>query len=97
MSQPIVVDFQQLAATEAALTSAYRAISGSLEQLNTDLQPLFAGWTGAGGEAYTAQQRIWNSECQRLNDVLRQISAAIGEANAAYQVTESRIAAAWSG
>jgi WXG100 family type VII secretion target len=93
----IAVNFGQLAAAEAELASAQAAIASSLSDLNSNLQPLLASWVGDGGEAYTIQQTRWNSASADLNETLRLIHLSVGEANASYQATERRIAAAWAG
>ena len=69
--------------------------SSALATLNSDLKPLFASWIGDGGEAYTAQQRAWDTAAADLNATLALVHAAVGESNAKYQSTDNKIAAAW--
>ena len=95
MSDEIAVNYTQLAAAEADLAASCRVISSALATLNGDLKPLFASWIGDGGEAYTAQQRAWDTAAADLNATLALVHAAVGESNAKYQSTDNKIAAAW--
>jgi ESAT-6 family protein len=97
MSDEIAVNYTQLAAAEADLSASVQAIRAALDTLNSDLQPLFASWQGDGGEAYTIQQKNWETASADLNLTLGKVQVEVGNANALYQLTDSRIASAWNG
>ncbi len=97
MSDQILVDYAVLAAVEADLTGAQRAISSALRSLDQALVPLLASWEGAGKEAYSIQQARWTTASDDLNSTLAAIHATIGAVNADYRQADQRVAAAWSG
>ena len=77
MSDEIAVNYTQLAAAEADLSASVRAIRAALDTLNSDLQPLFASWQGDGGEAYTIQQKNWETASADLNLTLGKVQVEV--------------------
>ena len=96
-SAPILVDYGQLTAAEAALAASQRQITAALAELNADLAPLLATWEGDGKQAYLRQQTRWNTAADELNRTLAAVHTTVGEANRRYLAMDQRVAAAWSG
>ncbi len=91
----INVDFGHLAQAEADMAGSQKVIGDRLNALSANLRPLFACWTGDGGEMYTQQQNRLLQAMGDLNGVLNQIHVAIGTANSQYQANERTVANAW--
>jgi 6 kDa early secretory antigenic target len=83
----------QQASADASSTSA--SLNSQLADLKAYLAPLVASWQGQAATDYQAQQARWDSAQQGLNDVLGQISRAVGNAHDTYSQTEATNAGMW--
>ena len=83
----------QQASADASTTAAN--LNSQLADLKAYLAPLVGSWEGAAASNYTAQQARWDAAQQGLNDVLAQISRAVGNAHDTYSSTESTNAGMW--
>lgn len=84
--------------TFGAVQQAAGDASTAATQLNSQLAylaPLVAAWEGTAASDYTAKQAQWDSAQQGLNQVLAQISRAVGKAHDTYNTTENTNAAMW--
>jgi 6 kDa early secretory antigenic target len=77
------------------------AIAGQIEQQLSDLKgylaPLVSSWSGEAASDYQALQQRWNTSADDLNQVLRQIAAALRTASDNYVSGENANASMWQG
>lgn len=92
----ILVTFGELAGAQQSVASTAQQMNAQLEELKRQLAPLVASWTGQAAVDYQAKQRLWDASAADLNQVLTQISVAIGQANDGYQQVERANASRWA-
>ncbi len=97
MSGPIKVTFGEIANAQSNIASTSKLVQTKLDDLKSTVQRLAAGWHGAASESYQVKQQQWDSSAADLNQVLHQISVAVGNANEGYQNTEGRNTQRFSG
>lgn len=95
MPDHILVTFGavQQASADAAGTAAN--LNAQLADLKAYLAPMVAAWQGAAASDYAAKQAQWDAAQQGLNEVLQQISRAVGSAHDTYSQTEATNAGMW--
>ena len=95
MSDRVLVTFAALAEAAQQIQSTYNNLNTKLNDLESQLRPVVATWTGKASEDYQVQQQKWNSAQSDLNNVLQAIGKAVEAAHDAYTQTESANATAW--
>lgn len=91
----ILVTFGAVQQASADASSTAASLNTQLADLKAYLAPLVASWQGQAASDYTAQQARWDNAQQGLNDVLAQISRAVGNAHDTYSQTEATNAGMW--
>lgn len=89
----IRVDHGALATASSDLQTAAQKISGRLEQLDSDLQPLAAQWAGAAQESYRLARAAWTTAMDEMVTLLTDVSTAVTASNEAYRRVDRRGAA----
>jgi len=92
----ISVNFDSLAAGQQGIQSNYAKLNATLEQLESDLQPMISTWTGAAQESYLACKKQWDDAAAALAQVLSQIGTAVGQAHENYTAAESAARSNWA-
>ena len=92
----IVLSFSALQAAEAAINSNLTKLRARLDQLEADLQPLVATWSGDAQAAYLVQKKQWEQAAQDLALMLQAIVLGLGNTNTDYTDAQRRIVASFS-
>jgi early secretory antigenic target protein ESAT-6 len=92
----IHVQFESLAAGEQGIRNNYAKLTATLEQLESDLQPMITSWSGAAQESYLQCKRQWDEAALGLSQVLNNIGQAVGQAHENYTGAETAARANWS-
>ncbi|MGH3342650.1 MAG: WXG100 family type VII secretion target [Carbonactinosporaceae bacterium] len=92
----IMVQFGAVEQARTDVSQTANSLNQQLGDLKAYLQPLVASWTGAAATDYQAKQAQWDQAQQNLNDILAQISLALGRAHDGYQGTEMRNRQMWA-
>jgi ESAT-6 family protein len=92
----VLVTFSALANAAQTIQSASNSLNSKLDDLQQQLAPITATWTGAAAEGYQVQQKKWDEAQQDLTTVLKAIGTAVEQAHEAYTTTESQNAGTWS-
>lgn len=95
MPEHILVTFGAVSQASADAGSAAAQLNAQLADLKGYLAPLVASWQGQAATDYAARQAQWDHAQQGLNEVLQQISRAVGNAHDTYSSTEASNAAMW--
>ena len=96
MSDRVLVTFAALAEAAQQIQSTYNNLNTKLNDLESQLRPVVASWTGSASTDYQAQQQKWNSAQSDLNNVLQAIGKAVAAAHEAYVQTENANAQSWA-
>ena len=92
----ISVKFEALEAGATGIRNNYTRLTGTIEQLETDLQPMIASWSGAAQESYLACHRQWTEAAQSLANVLDSVGRAVGTAHENYSTTHQATIQVWA-
>lgn len=92
----IHVDFGSLQAGEQGIRSNYAKLTATLDQLESDLQPMINTWSGAAQESYLVCKKQWDDAAQALAQVLQNVGRAVGEAHANYESAHLATKQIWS-
>lgn len=90
MSDVIAVNFGPLLAGAEAATAGARQLDGKLAQLDADLQPLVANWTGDAAAAYQVHQRTWRQGAAEIHQLLASIGGGLHGAHGNFTAGENR-------
>lgn len=91
----ISVKFESLAAGEQGIRNNYAKLTATLDQLESDLQPMISTWSGSAQESYLACKKQWDDAALALSQVLNNIGQAVGQANQNYQAAEAAAKGNW--
>ncbi len=91
----IKVSFEGLRQAGGDIISSSNNITNRLSELDGDLAPMAASWTGQAATFYQDTQLKWDTAAAELADVLRQIGAAVNTAADNYAATEQRVGSSW--
>ena len=91
----IKVTFEALQAGQQGIQNNYQKLQATLEQLESDLQPMISTWTGTAQEQYMIQKKAWDDGAQSLALVLNNIASAVGQAHDNYTAAESAARNTW--
>ncbi len=92
----IHVQFESLASGQEGINRTFTALTGTLEQLESDLAPMVQSWSGAAQEAYLQCKKQWDDAAQALAQVLNTIGQAVGTAHDNYSQAERAAQSNWS-
>jgi|SRR5882757_7657241 len=93
----IHVNFNSLLQGQAGITQTYGKLTGTLEQLETDLGPMIRTWSGSAQEAYIACKTAWDKAATDLATVLNSIGSSVGDAHDNYRAAETSALGNWDG
>jgi early secretory antigenic target protein ESAT-6 len=92
----IHVQFESLAAGQEGIRNNYAKLTATIEQLESDLQPMINSWSGAAQESYLACKKQWDDAAVALSQVLNNIGTAVGQAHENYTAAETAARNTWS-
>ena len=88
----INVNFESIAGLASSLASASEGMQQTLDQLESNLDPLGTQFTGEAAEAYQLAKAKWTGQMTQMTAFLGSISNAAASAGKAYTAAESDIA-----
>src|SRR5687768_6776845 len=86
----LAVDFGGLERGHGDITSGASKIEGRLDQLESELAPLRADWTGAASDSYQQAKAKWDAAMADIRLLLVDIGNQVATSNSDYQSTENR-------
>lgn len=92
----IHVQFESLQSGQEGINKTFQGLTSTLDQLESDLQPMINSWSGAAQEAYLQCKKQWDDAAQALAGVLSNIGTAVGQAHDNYRAAESAAQNNWS-
>ncbi len=92
----IRVSYSALQTGATDIKGAVARIMTHLDDLERDLRPIAAGWTGEASEFYREKQRQWDLAAQDLNEVLNSLGGGVQTALANYQGGDSQVRQMWA-
>jgi 6 kDa early secretory antigenic target len=92
----IHVQFESLQSGEQGIRNNYAKLTATLEQLESDLQPMISTWTGSAQESYLACKKQWDDAAMALSQVLSSIGQAVGQAHENYTAAENAARNNWA-
>lgn len=93
MDDEIKVDFGSLAQAHSDMTVATQRLQQRLDQLEKDLKPLVATWTGQAAHMYQSAQRQWHGAASDMQLSLGYLGGAVRDSHDTFYQTEQRNAA----
>ncbi|MDT0202158.1 WXG100 family type VII secretion target [Nocardioides sp. AE5] len=92
----IKVNFGSLEAGQAGILKAHASLVASLDDLESNLQPMLQTWDGEAREAYFQCKQQWDAAAAQMATTLQQIGQAVGTAQANYQGAENAAKNTWA-
>jgi 6 kDa early secretory antigenic target len=92
----IHVQFESLASGQEGIRNNYAKLTATIEQLESDLQPMINSWSGAAQESYLTCKKQWDDAAVALSQVLNNIGTAVGQAHENYTAAENAARNTWS-
>ena len=92
----IHVQFESLQAGQQGIQNNYAKLTATIEQLESDLQPMIASWSGAAQESYLVCKKQWDDASVALSQVLSSIGQAVGQAHENYTAAENAARSNWA-
>lgn len=90
------VNFGALDTAAADISSAGKALESRLNDLDQQLSPLRADWTGSASEAYAQSKAQWTNAINDMNQLLNDIGQAVAQSGSGYQDMEKSNSQMWS-
>ncbi|PZS25276.1 MAG: WXG100 family type VII secretion target [Pseudonocardiales bacterium] len=92
----IHVQFESLQTGQQGIHNNYSKLTATIDQLESDLAPMVASWSGAAQEAYLAAKKQWDDAAAALAVVLNNVSQAVGQAHENYTAAEGAARSNWA-
>jgi len=92
----IHVQFEALQSGQEGINKTYQSLVNTLDQLESDLQPMINSWSGTAQESYLQCKKQWDEAAVALSQVLSNIGTAVGQAHDNYRAAEGAAQANWS-
>ncbi|WP_154792877.1 WXG100 family type VII secretion target [Occultella kanbiaonis] len=86
-------NFEGIATAGADIVGGANKIEQQLADMDSQLQPLRADWTGAAAESYQTAKSQWSTAITDMKALLTEIGTAVGQGGQDYQSTENQNAA----
>ena len=86
-----------MAQTAAKFDSTAADLSGMLQRLSTELDELYAGWTGRGANAFQQVRAQWTTDTRTLQRALTETAGAIRTAGTQYTSSDEAAASRSTG
>jgi WXG100 family type VII secretion target len=92
----IYVNYDQIDNVQDELQFADQKIQQLLNDLNEQIQPLRATWSGASEAEYQAVQNRWNADLANMSALLAKYSGVLSEITLNYGQTDNNLAGQWA-
>lgn len=92
----IKVSYSALGTAEADIKASVGRLRNSLANLERDLAPMAASWTGEASEFYRDKQRQWNTAADELSMLLETVGVGVGEALVNYMNNDNHVRRIWT-
>jgi early secretory antigenic target protein ESAT-6 len=92
----ISVNFESLSSGQDSIKGVYTQLTSTLDQLESDLAPMVASWSGSAQESYLQCKKQWEEAAAGLATVLNQIGQSVGTANDNYMAAERAAKNNWA-
>lgn len=92
----INVRFGSLSQGASGIMATYRALQGTLEDLEKKLQPMVSSWNGTAQEAYYQKKTQWEQASNAMAVILQQMGQAVSDAHDNYTSAEKSNTGIWS-
>jgi WXG100 family type VII secretion target len=92
----IYVNYSQINNVEEDLGSAFGKIQVVLQNLEAQIQPLQATWSGASQSEYAMVQARWNADLTAMGNLLQTYTSALSEITLNYGTTDNNLASQWA-
>jgi WXG100 family type VII secretion target len=89
------VEFGTLDAGAADIKNGASGIEAKLAEMERDLKPLQADWTGSASQAYLEAKQKWSSALTDMKTLLHEIGNSVGTSNEDYRDGENRNKNRW--
>lgn len=89
MAQQVSNDDQLTAQAQSDMASSVSAIKTIIGRVNTSLESSRSGWQGDASGACQKAVTTWEGESSRLNAILDELTALVGDGNTAYVTTDT--------
>ena len=91
----LAVNYAALAAAAADIQASATKIENRLAELDKQLQPLRASWTGEAATAYEAAKAKWTAALSDMKALLAAIGRQVTTTSESYQATDRNVAKAF--
>lgn len=95
MSEYTRVMFGTMEQGQADFARTYSSLQSTVSALDSQLRANLAEWDGAAQQAYYQAKAAWDAAMADMANVVNQLSAVIGTANANYTAAERTNTAMW--
>ncbi len=92
----ISVRFDALQGGEQGIRNNYAKLTATLDQLESDLQPMINTWSGDARDSYLQCKKQWDDAAQALSQVLNSVAQAVGQAHQNYTGAENAARSNWA-
>lgn len=92
----IHVQFESLQSGQQGIRNNYNKLTATIEQLESDLAPMVASWSGSAQESYLACKKQWDDAAAALALVLNNVAQAVGQAHENYTAAENSARSNWA-
>lgn len=96
MSEYTRVMFGTMEQGQADFVRTYSSLQSTVSALDSQLRANLAEWDGAAQQAYYQAKAAWDAAMADMANVVNQLSAVIGTANANYTAAERTNTAMWA-
>ncbi|MDN5745183.1 MAG: WXG100 family type VII secretion target [Nocardioidaceae bacterium] len=84
------VNHRELESAAAQMYETVKKMDGSLNDLENDIAPKVATWSGAQKEAYRNSKAAWDWAMQEMRDLLDESHRTVYQSNADYMSADKR-------
>jgi 6 kDa early secretory antigenic target len=95
MSEYTRAVFATLEQGQTDFTQTFNALTHEVSALDGQLRSSLSAWDSQAQQAYTEAKAQWDTAMADMAQVLAQLGAVVGAANANYQVAEATNSALW--
>ena len=88
--------FGALSSGAQGILSTFKQLQDTLENLEGELAPMVASWTGDAREAYYQQKARWEEAAAAMATILGQMGQAVDVAHSNYRAAENANLSRWA-
>ncbi len=92
----ISVKYQALDSGSTGINRTYTSLVNTLSQLESDLAPLSASWSGNAQQAFAQCKKQWQDAASGLAQLLSNIGAQVANTNDNFRQTDAAVEKNWN-